>query len=368
LNIRESAEKYERWLDAELGGELVRADIKKKHRRMCEDAFPFLRATYWRWAEKILKVCPDLRVAPEVLAVGDIHVENFGIWRDVEGRLVWGVNDFDEAAEMPYVIDLVRLAASAVLARVSGMDAPRIAARIIEGYRQGFVDRQPFVLDRGFGWLRRRFSVSEPGRAEFWKAFDPAANIDRKTPRGSFVRAIEKALPENDIALTYWRRSAGTGSLGRPRWVGHGMFRGAALLREAKAVVPSGWVRAQGGSARLRCAEIAGGRYRSPDPWFRLDGSVAVRRLSPNNRKLDLTEAGGGAKLVNDDMLHAMAADLAGIHLATAGKRDRAILADLNERSGGSFLAAVSRAVAFVEEEHEEWRKNCDVAGDAVAE
>jgi len=32
-----------------------------------------------------------------VLAVGDLHVENFGTWRDAEGRLIWGVNDFDES-------------------------------------------------------------------------------------------------------------------------------------------------------------------------------------------------------------------------------------------------------------------------------
>ena len=31
------------------------------------------------------------------LSVGDLHVENFGTWRDSEGRLIWGINDFDEA-------------------------------------------------------------------------------------------------------------------------------------------------------------------------------------------------------------------------------------------------------------------------------
>jgi len=36
-----------------------------------------------------------------VLAVGDLHVENFGTWRDAEGRLIWGVNDFDEAWRLP---------------------------------------------------------------------------------------------------------------------------------------------------------------------------------------------------------------------------------------------------------------------------
>ena len=54
-----------------------------------------------------------------VLAVGDIHLENFGTWRDADGRLVWGVNDFDEAAEMPYVLDLIRLATSALVARTA---------------------------------------------------------------------------------------------------------------------------------------------------------------------------------------------------------------------------------------------------------
>ena len=51
-----------------------------------------------------------------VLSVGDLHLENFGTWRDADGRLVWGVNDFDEAAVMPYVLDLVRLVTSIQLA------------------------------------------------------------------------------------------------------------------------------------------------------------------------------------------------------------------------------------------------------------
>src|SRR4030095_14514278 len=103
-----------------------------------------------RWAETILDVCPDLRDAPQVLAVGDIHVENFGTWRDAEGRLVWGVNDFDEAARMPYAIDIVRLAASAVLAEVDGISQAKIYRYILAGYREGLADRRPIVLDREY--------------------------------------------------------------------------------------------------------------------------------------------------------------------------------------------------------------------------
>src|SRR5580704_16118382 len=107
---------------------------------MTKSPFEFLRATFYRWAQRWPEVCPEESSAPEVLAVGDLHVENFGTWRDAEGRLIWGVNDFDEAHPMAYTIDLVRLATSAHLAIAEeplnfntgeGCDA------ILEGYRRG---------------------------------------------------------------------------------------------------------------------------------------------------------------------------------------------------------------------------------------
>ena len=116
MSIVQSAANYEAWLRSQLKDEFVEKDLKRKHQKMADGPFPFLRATYWRWAETILAICPELAGAVQVLAVGDIHVENFGTWRDADGRLVWGVNDFDEAAEMPYAIDMVRLATSAALA------------------------------------------------------------------------------------------------------------------------------------------------------------------------------------------------------------------------------------------------------------
>ena len=88
MGIRTANRAYERWLKAELGGSVVAADLRKKHDKMGESPFAFLRATYWRWAEEILTVCPDLAAAPSVLAVGDIHLENFGTWTDKEGRIV----------------------------------------------------------------------------------------------------------------------------------------------------------------------------------------------------------------------------------------------------------------------------------------
>src|SRR6185295_7556776 len=114
MNIVKATASYEAWMARHT--QIVRDDIDDKHRKMAKAAFPFLRATYYRWASLWREVCPDLVKAPKVLGVADLHAENFGTWRDGEGRLIWGINDFDEAFPLPYTNDLVRLVVSAHLA------------------------------------------------------------------------------------------------------------------------------------------------------------------------------------------------------------------------------------------------------------
>ena len=62
-DFRKANAEYERWLRKALDGRIVAADLKAKHEKMASDVFPFLRATYWRWAETILEICPKLRNA-----------------------------------------------------------------------------------------------------------------------------------------------------------------------------------------------------------------------------------------------------------------------------------------------------------------
>jgi hypothetical protein len=362
MNIRAANQKYERWLRAELAGDVVEDDLRHKHKAMKKGPFVFLRATYWRWAETILELCPDLAGAPAVLAVGDVHLENFGTWRDIEGRVVWGVNDYDEAAIMPYILDLVRLATSAVLAKPpSSLPVNDICASILDGYLHGLAAPEAFVLDREHMWLRKRFVVSEAFRAAFWKKMQAkhrgvTAQKKVERPPKAYRRVFAGALPEDGVQLVYWRRAAGTGSLGRPRWVGYGLWRGAPLLREVKALVPSGWTRVHGGSRRLRVNDIAGGRYRSPDPWYAARGSLLVRRLSPNNRKLEIDDDLGAKELLDPDMLSAMGRELAAVHLGVDDRRD-AVRADLEARKRRSFRRHVETAAEFVRGEQREWGK-----------
>ena len=174
-NIEQSTKAYEEWVRAELGGEIVEKDLERKHEKMRKSPFGFLRATYWRWAETVLETCPELAGAVPALAVGDMHLENFGTWRDVDGRLVWGVNDFDEAAEMPFALDLLRLATSALVEGKRGVtQVEDDCTAILKGYRDGLTSPQPLVLDRDWDWLRKLVVVTEKERAKFWKKIEAA--------------------------------------------------------------------------------------------------------------------------------------------------------------------------------------------------
>src|SRR2546422_1926342 len=101
IGIVAATTRYEAWLAERIP--LVEPDLELKHHAMSAGIFPFLRATFYRWAARWRALVGDVAAAPTVLAVGDLHVENFGTWRDAEGRLVWGVNDFDQtwAAAVP---------------------------------------------------------------------------------------------------------------------------------------------------------------------------------------------------------------------------------------------------------------------------
>src|SRR5262249_18530630 len=86
MSIQQATADYEAWLHHEIG--LIRPDVELKHQHMREGAFPFLRATFYRWAQVWPDACSELAAAPRILGIGDLHVENFGTWRDMEGRLV----------------------------------------------------------------------------------------------------------------------------------------------------------------------------------------------------------------------------------------------------------------------------------------
>lgn len=340
---------YEAWLRGQCA--VVEGDLALKHERMTESAFAFLRATFFRWARRIGQVCPELRTAPPVLAVGDAHVENFGTWRDAEGRLVWGVNDFDEAAVTPYAFDLVRLAASARLAPDRILGNRKASAAILEGYRAGLRKPRPCLLDERETWLRAHVACSDRERAAFWDEVD---GYPKAEPPPEVRSMLAGSLPEGAREVSFARRAKGTGSLGRPRFMAVASWRGGRVVREAKALVPSAWGWAHGApEAESRAMRLATGEHRAPDPHLAVAGRFILRRVAADARKVELGREAGAE--LHARLLRAMGQELGAIHAADrlAARRIRLHL----ETSAPEWLRdAAKAAAADVAADFKSWR------------
>ena len=115
--------------------------------------------------------------------------------------------------------------------------------------------------------------------------------------RDRYRKALEAGRPDRGTVFDYYERTAGTGSLGRPRYFGVGAWRAIwSCARRRRWFPPAGrWrmaARAGCAAPRSRPAGIA-----SPDPYLSCCvGSVLVRRLSPNDFKIEAEPKGGKAK------------------------------------------------------------------------
>jgi hypothetical protein len=343
MDVGKATAGYEKWLRGYTP--LIDVDLKKKHEAMRSGTFPFLRSTFYRWVQLFPKTCADIFDAPRVLAVGDLHIENFGTWRDTEGRLIWGVNDFDEAAYMPYVNDLVRLATSALLAIRTfhlAQSDDQCCDAILDGYTEGLKQKgSPFVLEEKHEWLRGLASGALRDPVAFWKKMEllPAAN---DVPESAVV-AIEHLLPPG-TEYSLRSRVAGLGSLGHPRYVAIADYLGGKVAREAKALVPSStaWARDTDGVPEIFYQAIVDRSIRCADPYVKLEGHWIVRRLAPDCSRVELNgtlDAAQGLKL-----LGAMGWETANIHLGSPGAFD-AVCKDLKRRSK-SWLTKAANAMA----------------------
>ncbi len=124
--------------------------------RMLESPFAFYRGTAAVMAH-------DLRDGPRtgvhVVACGDAHVANFGLFASPERQVLFDLNDFDEASDGPWEWDVKRLAASMYvggrdkgLAEHDCADAARSAVRgyretLAEAFARSALDRYAFLAD-----------------------------------------------------------------------------------------------------------------------------------------------------------------------------------------------------------------------------
>nr|WP_222843891.1 DUF2252 family protein [Cellulosimicrobium sp. CUA-896] len=128
----------------------------------------------------------DLRGAPRtgvaVVACGDAHVANFGLFASPERRVVFDLNDFDEAGDAPWEWDVKRLAASMhVAGRDKGMTEEQCgaAARLaVRGYREA---------------LDELLSLSAVERFAFQVEVEAVAPMLEEAGREELRRTVRKA-------------------------------------------------------------------------------------------------------------------------------------------------------------------------------
>lgn len=99
---------------------LMRADpvaFRAKYRKMALDPHAFYRGSACLFYNDVTREPNDWAAhgAERIWIHGDLHVENFGTYLNSDGRLIFDINDFDEAYLGRFVWDLQRFAASLAL-------------------------------------------------------------------------------------------------------------------------------------------------------------------------------------------------------------------------------------------------------------
>jgi len=355
LNIKDATKSYEAWLISSTV--IHQKHLLRKHEKMEKDAFAFLCATFYRWIQVWPEVCPDLLSAPTVLAVADLHPENFGTWRDQEGRLVWGINDFDEAFPLPYTNDLVRLAAGAMLAIAENQLALKpkeVCETILDGYMKGIESGgRPFVLEEDHKSLRAMAFGSARNPRRFWKKL-----LSEDRVKGGIPKAVSEifgeVMPESKSPYQFFLRASGLGSLGRLGVVAVTDCSGGKIAREVKALAPSAcaWA-AVGGTWKILYSMLLKNAIRSRDPFVQVKESWLARRLSPHCCRIDLEDLPKSRDEYR--LLHAMGWETANIHLGSP-EYLTAIKRDLAKREANWLRDAADEMVKATEHDWKDWK------------
>jgi hypothetical protein len=153
------------------GAEPVRADPQSLERATPElleklraDPYVYFRFVNRPWIARVCEVfARDLEELPIVRLHGDAHVEQFAMTRDA-----WGIDDFDDSARGPAVVDIVRFLGSIDLVarqRSWANDRDKLFDRFVEGYKQGLIE--PAYLPPPPDIVRRLRTQAPAARTKF---------------------------------------------------------------------------------------------------------------------------------------------------------------------------------------------------------
>jgi hypothetical protein len=357
MTVKQATTSYEDWM-RRCYLPVIESDLLFKHQQMRKEPFLFFRATFYRWAQMWPALCPDLRRAPKVLAVGDLHIGSFGTWRDLEGRLCWGVDDFDDSWPLPFTNDLVRLVTSAKLLADSDQVNIKLKAAcdaVLDGYVKTLkCGGSPFVLAERDQFIEKLGIEAMKPPDGFWSKLMRLPVSKNRIPREA-REALEKTLPKPGLHYKLVRRKAGVGSLGQERFVAMALWEGGWIARELKVMPPSSclWLEGRTGKRQSYYGQAINSAVRSHDPFQTVGGKWLTRRLSPDSNPIDIADL--PRRRDEEKLLNAMGAEAANVHLGSKSQTRR-ILKDLQKRKAGWLPAAARLMSKSVIKDWKEYR------------
>ncbi len=335
--------------------------------------FPFFRATLYRWIQQWRKECRQLDEREEdvLVAVGDLHLENFGTWRDSRERVVWGVLDYDEASRMPFTSDLVRLATSIALAKDEAGTDPgldTIAANLLAGYRDCLSRGGAPVLitETARPQLLGLRNTPDESPERFWaRKLQAEGNLaikPKELPRG--LEEIFRSGFARSAKLKYFRqrKPEELGSLGRRRYLAvTGSDASQMIVREAKALVPSAihWLEMRAAAPSLT-ATLLQRAVRSPDPSLQVHDRWLIRQLASDAIRLPVSFLRENSFLSTGDLIHTMGFESANIHVGSKSPAELGAALDrlVGELRADWLEAATERMMRATREDQLTWEKH----------
>ena len=175
------------------------AAFRHKYRTMAADPFAFYRgsaALFYADMRDREDPWVDARTS-RVWIQGDLHAQNFGTYMDGAGRLVFDVNDFDEAYLGHFTWDLQRLVASVALMGWTKALADGDIRRLCETFLRAYLDQAEHFVDsdRDHEWSLRLGTARGPVEDALLEAqlATRVGLLDRATVVEDYARRFRKA-------------------------------------------------------------------------------------------------------------------------------------------------------------------------------
>jgi hypothetical protein len=332
---------YEHWLRSQLP--VDQADLELKHADIAHDEYRFLRGTYYLWLVRAAAEVPEVFDRTAVPLVGDLHVENYGTWRDRAQVRRWGVNDLDELARGSWLLDLVRLATSAVLAPHVKVGDHEICDTVLSSW---YAATPSSAVDLS---QAPHLALLVPELADHDRFYADLAVGQEIPDLPAAVVAAAERVAEPGWRPTWHVHEAGTGSLGHRRRVGVGPAAdGSVHAREAKQLGPPTCVWFGGTDPGVPVPEpddmaydVVVAAVKGPAGAARVDG-WQVRDLAPDVVRI---RPAGLHRHEADRLLEAMAWAAADVHGADHAAIREAQAEPVREHDFRALVSTMAEAV-----------------------